>query len=82
MINNQTFIKGRGAQINPSNRFKNLVYDENPVDWALEEKADIPTDFIEVYPKTILNKVISPDIPSEYSMNPYQGCDNLTRNFF
>jgi len=28
---------------------------------------------IEVYPKTILNKVKSPDIPTEYSMNPYQG---------
>ena len=71
-----TYIKGRGAQINPANRFHNLVYDENPVDWEQEEKADIKTDFIDVHPKTILNKVKSPDIPSDYSMNPYQGCEH------
>ena len=76
MANQQPFIKGRGAQINPANRFHNLVYDENPVDWELEEKAEIPTEFIEVYPKTILNKVVSPDIPGDYSMNPYQGCEH------
>ncbi len=76
MPNPNTFIKGRGAQINPANRFHNLVYDENPVDWELEDKADIPTDFIEVFPKTILNKVVSPDIPGDYSMNPYQGCEH------
>lgn len=76
MTNHQTFIKGRGAQINPPNRFDNLVYDENPVDWGLAEKANISTDYIEVYPKTILNKVVSPDIPGDYSMNPYQGCEH------
>ena len=76
MANQQPFIKGRGAQINPANRFHNLVYDENPVDWELEEKAEIPTEFIEVYPKTILNKVVSPDIPGDYSINPYQGCEH------
>jgi len=76
MTNTNPYIKGRGAQINPANRFHNLVYDENPVDWELEEKAAIPTEFIEVFPKTILNKVVSPDIPGEYSMNPYQGCEH------
>ncbi len=71
-----TFLKGRGAQINPANRFHNLIYDENPIDWELENKAEIKTDYIAVYPKTILNKVTSPDIPGEYSMNPYQGCEH------
>ena len=74
--NPPTFIKGRGAQINPANRYHNLVYDENPVDWEIAEKADIPTDYIEVFPKTILNKITSPDIPGDYSMNPYQGCEH------
>ncbi|MEM1122340.1 MAG: PA0069 family radical SAM protein [Bacteroidota bacterium] len=76
MTDQQPFIKGRGAQINPTSRFDNLVYDENPVDWAVEEKAKIPTEYLEVYPKTILNKVVSPDIPGDYSMNPYQGCEH------
>jgi len=76
MNNKETYIKGRGAQINPANRFHNLVYDENPVDWELEDAPDIPTTYLEVYPKTIVNKVKSPDIATEYSMNPYQGCEH------
>lgn len=34
------------------------------------------TQYIEIYPKTILNKVKSPDIGMVYSMNPYQGCEH------
>ena len=69
------YIKGRGAQINPANRFDQLIYDQNPRS-GLEEDETIRTEFIEVYPKTILNKVKSPDIPSDYSLNPYQGCEH------
>jgi DNA repair photolyase len=36
----------------------------------------VQTQYIEVYPKTILNKVDSPDIGMAYSMNPYQGCEH------
>ena len=72
------YLKGRGAQINPNNRFDNYVRDEQPVDWAewQEEIPQIKTQIIEVHPKTILNKVTSSDIPSDYSMNPYQGCEH------
>jgi len=76
MKRKDTYIKGRGAQINPANRFDNYVYDQNPIDWEQGESTSINTSYIEVYPKTILNKVKSPDIPSEYSMNPYQGCEH------
>ena len=76
MEKKDTYIKGRGAQINPTNRFDNYVYDQNPIDWEQGESASISTSYIEVYPKTILNKVKSPDIPTEYSMNPYQGCEH------
>jgi len=34
------------------------------------------TQYIEIFPKTILNKVTSPDIGLAYSMNPYQGCEH------
>ncbi len=34
------------------------------------------TQYIEIFPKTILNKVTSPDIGMVYSMNPYQGCEH------
>ncbi len=37
---------------------------------------ELRTEFIEVHPKTMLNKVDSPDIGVCYSMNPYQGCEH------
>lgn len=72
------FLKGRGAQINPSNRFEDYVRDDQPVDWQewQDEIPQIKTQIIEVHPKTIVNEVKSPDIPSPYSMNPYQGCEH------
>ncbi|HNE30510.1 MAG TPA: hypothetical protein PLW66_15155, partial [Saprospiraceae bacterium] len=76
----QPFLKGRGAQINPSSRFEKHVTDEQPVDWALVEAdwetPELPTEYLETHPKTILNKVESADIPMEWSLNPYQGCEH------
>ncbi len=76
-MDNQQFLKGRGAQINTPNKYHNLEYDKAPVppeEW--EEGLQIKTEYIEVYPKTILNKVDSPDIGMGYSLNPYQGCEH------
>ena len=64
------YIKGRGAQINPSNRFHDYVYDDQV------DEENLQTQFIPVYPKTILNKIDSPDIGMAWSMNPYQGCEH------
>lgn len=68
-------IKGRGAQINPTSQFDKYVYDNNPI-INLEEGESLQTEYLEVHPKTLLNKVSSPDIPLEYSINPYQGCEH------
>jgi len=65
------FIKGRGAQINPANRFHKHHDDMPP-----EREDVLQTQYIEVHPKTILNKVDSPDIGMAYSLNPYQGCEH------
>ncbi len=65
------YISGRGAQINPANRFHEH-HDEAPPD----REEVVKTQYIEVYPKTILNKVDSPDIGMAYSLNPYQGCEH------
>lgn len=69
------YIKGRGAQINTANPFSNHIYDENPLA-GREDDESIKTQYIEVYPKSILNRVKSPDIPADYSLNPYQGCEH------
>lgn len=74
------FLRGRGAQINPASRYEGMQRDPQPLDWALVadewEENDLPTEYLETHPKTILNRVTSGDIPAEWSMNPYQGCEH------
>ena len=72
----QQYFKGRGAQINTANRFDKHVGDPNPVRHLNDGETQLKTKFIDVQAKTIINKIESPDIPANYSMNPYQGCEH------
>jgi DNA repair photolyase len=72
-----TYKYGRGAQFNTKNKFvKNESTREHieGIDEWIE--GDVKTQYIEVFPKTIVNKVESPDVGMMYSMNPYQGCEH------
>lgn len=71
MIKNHNAIKGQGAQRNVINRFDRYTYEPEEEDWETTK-----TTFTEVFPKTIVNPVKSPDISMEYSLNPYQGCEH------
>jgi DNA repair photolyase len=69
--------KGRGAQINPANPYEQRRYELIPEIQDVPENTELtPTKYLGVYPKSILNKVKSPDIPAEWSINPYQGCEH------
>ena len=77
MDNADNYFKGRGAQINPRNRFlKNeKIKDqiESIDDWT---EPNPKTIYMEDHAKGIVNKVDSPDVGMMYSMNPYQGCEH------
>lgn len=80
-MNKKDYIKGRGAQLNTPNKFFQHIYETR--DDFLEfcriegEEADTnKTQYLPIFPKTIVNKVASPDIGMAYSMNPYQGCEH------
>ena len=68
-------IKGRGAQINTANRFHSEHSTDNPNVFE-EEGFRVKTEFLKVYPKSIVNKVTSPDVGMDWSLNPYQGCEH------
>ena len=72
-------IKGRGAQVNPINRFekhhREIFLDDAQHDEDILNE-DLQTNHTTVHPKTILNRIDSPDVPSNWSMNPYQGCEH------
>ncbi|MBA6151852.1 PA0069 family radical SAM protein [Gelidibacter maritimus] len=74
-------LKGRGAQINVPNRFFELSHDirDDFLEYCAKEGESADknkTLFLDVFPKTIVNKVKSPDVGMGYSMNMYQGCEH------
>jgi len=70
-------IKGRGAQINPLNRFDSQSYETVDDGWWQEEEATaFKTEVFIDHCKTIVSKNQSPDIPFTQSINPYKGCEH------
>ncbi|MFZ6050620.1 PA0069 family radical SAM protein [Halocola ammonii] len=81
MSNSKKDIHGRGAQHNPHNRFEANQYltDEEYLEYCHlegEEPESNKTNYLEVFPKSIISKNNSPDIGFNYSINPYQGCEH------
>lgn len=75
--NTTNYFKGRGAQLNTSNKFLKGQYVSEHLEMLDEPLlSDEKTQLYFEYPKKIINTVKSPDIPLEYSMNPYQGCEH------
>ena len=77
----EEYLKGRGAQKHVHNRFsqnKHEILDDylNFCDAEGEEADNNKTNYLEVFPKTFVNKVESPDVGMGYSANPYQGCEH------
>ena len=75
------YIKGRGAQINVPNKFlsdKYEVLDDflNYCEAEGDSADNNKTQHLEVFPKSIVNKVESPDVRMSFSLNPYQGCEH------
>lgn len=72
-----SYFKGRGAQVNPHNHFLKHDYVKEHMEGIDEwEEEDQKTSFIFADAKSIVNKVDSPDVGMEYSLNPYQGCEH------
>ena len=69
-------MKGRGAQYNPDNPHEKLVKARHPDLNFTPPPEEVKTEYLETHPKTLINKVESPDVRMEYSMNPYQGCEH------
>ena len=81
MSNEGNLIKGRGAQLNVSNRFEAQQHEfrDDFLNYCATEGDEVQnnnTVLIDTFPKTIVNKVNSPDVGMEYSLNPYQGCEH------
>ena len=73
----EQYLQGRGAQFNTKNRFlkdeRTREHVEAIDDWS---EDNTPTQYLEQFSKTIVNKVESPDVGMAYSMNAYAGCEH------
>ena len=70
-------LKGRGSHINPANRFLDQSFTSRHIE-GIDEPFYIKnqTKFYVETPKNIISRNTSPDIPFEFSINPYQGCEH------
>ncbi|MEM6685147.1 MAG: PA0069 family radical SAM protein [Bacteroidota bacterium] len=80
-MENSAKIKGRGAQKNVHNRFLEDAHEVRSdfLEYCRKEGEIADTNktrYIQVFPKTVINKVTSPDVGMAYSLNPYQGCEH------
>ncbi len=80
-MNENDYINGRGAQLNTPNRFFKQVEEQRDdfLEYCRlegEETINGKTQYLPIFPKTIVNQVTSPDVGMGYSMNPYQGCEH------
>jgi DNA repair photolyase len=68
-------VPGRGASINPPNRFERLAYEADPDEVELCQAAP-KTQYLKDSSKSIIAYNDSPDIPFDASINPYRGCEH------
>jgi DNA repair photolyase len=76
-IMGRSAFKGRGALSNPPGRFEHQDLEAVADGWYVEEQSDsIATTLEPDHARAIISKNDSPDIPFEYSINPYRGCEH------
>ena len=71
---------GRGSAVNPANRFEKLQLEDdleqlNPDELDASERR-VKTTFLPDESKSIICRNDSPDIPFQFSINPYRGCEH------
>ncbi len=64
--------RGRGARVNPAQRFARLHIESDPG----EGPEKVETRFYQDDSQSIISRHQSPDLPFEASLNPYRGCEH------
>src|SRR5919109_25616 len=67
--------RGRGAPVNPPNRFEPRWYSRDP-EWSDPEDPATETQFFKDASRSIIAYNDSPDVGFDASINPYRGCEH------
>ncbi len=69
--------KGRGATLQIEGRFERVARERFDDGWDMtEERERIKTTVTPEHARSVLQKQDSPDLPFEYSLNAYRGCEH------
>lgn len=66
-------IKGRGAALNPTNRFETLAVERDP---EVPGPDRVETELLRDSSRSLITRNDSPDVGFEVSINPYRGCEH------
>ncbi|MDB6094312.1 MAG: Radical domain protein [Verrucomicrobia bacterium] len=69
------FVPGRGANVNPPNRFEPIILEPDP-DCPPDERPHPRTQYFFDATESILTANDSPDVPFTIGLNPYRGCEH------
>ena len=70
-------LKGRGSLSNPAGRYERQRVETVDDGWYVEDQPDSVATSVEPdRARTIITTNRSPDVPFEYSINPYRGCEH------
>jgi DNA repair photolyase len=74
----QPTLKGRGASLNPANRFQPLTLEQDAESAQLDPAEQPPpqTFYLRDAARSIITRNDSPDVGFEFSINPYRGCSH------
>ncbi len=73
-MKNQESLRGRGASVNPANRFDRIEI-ERDADFN-EEGSSPKTQFFADSSRSVISMNDSPDVPFSAGLNPYRGCEH------
>lgn len=66
-------VHGRGASLNPTNRFERIAVE---IECDDSPSQRIATQVFQDDSQSIISQNDSPDVPFRYSINPYRGCEH------
>lgn len=72
----QPTIKGRGAAVDPANRFKRIEFAPDGDALDAGDIAARKTVYLQDHSRSIITRHDSPDVMIEASINPYRGCEH------
>lgn len=68
--------RGRGADINPPNRFESLRVETDEDAWVDDDPRPLRTVFLKDDSRSVLSPNDASDLSFDYGLNPYRGCEH------